>query len=153
MQSFMAKSLDTGRYKELSPVIQSFYCIKILLLKYIMCIRKHTLTHWKYKEVKRKQDRYFLAPLQCCSPCGIFTRIRDRFSNPSLHVFLVLSDNPKIWLVFNNLPSIYAKHPATFLCNSTRGFKRNTVIFIIVNSPTAAEQIPHGHSCLQMLMH
>ena len=34
-----------------------------------------------------------------------------------------------------------------------RVFKRSMAIFIIVNSPTAAEQIPHGHSCLEMLMH
>lgn len=40
-----------------------------------------------------------------------------------------------------------------FLCNSSQGFKKNTVIFIIVNSPAAAKQIPPGHLCLQMFMY
>lgn len=62
---------------------------------------------------------------------------------------LVLPDNPKYELLLIIVP---LSLPRTFLC-STQGFKRNTIIFIAVNSPTAAKQIPQGHSCLQTLMH
>lgn len=134
--------VDCISIKKIRSVIQSFYCSKTVLLN-----SKYTSENiYSQTEFKNEVKKGLVVSfrLQCCMPY-IFNLIRDRFSKPSFHVLLVLSDNPKIWLVFHNLPSLYAKDPATFLCKSTQGFKRNTVIFIVVNTSPAAKQIPHGH--------